>query len=153
MEPDTPATASDTPTLLSTLWIFVLLTTLFRDVHELFRPGFLDEVLTGVVNGTAMTEPLLLGAGIMVEAQVAMVVLARVLPRRANRWANVVVGLLALIATAAITGSSGPDLDDVFFATVTIAALLVIVWRAWTWRPVVPSADTVDRPAVGAVGR
>jgi hypothetical protein len=30
---------------LSTLWIFFLLNVIFRDLHELFRSGFLERVM------------------------------------------------------------------------------------------------------------
>lgn len=35
-------------TRLSTLWIFTLLNVIFRDIHEFVRPGFLEELMTGV---------------------------------------------------------------------------------------------------------
>lgn len=50
--------------MLSTLWVFVLLTVIFRDIHELFRQGFLEEIMSGEVNGVEMTETTLLIAGI-----------------------------------------------------------------------------------------
>ena len=50
--------------VLSALWIFFLLNMLFRDIHELFRPGLLEEMMTGIVNGTHITDQALLGASI-----------------------------------------------------------------------------------------
>ena len=47
---------TDMKAKLSTLWIFVLLNIIFRDIHEFFRPGLLEEMMTGVVNGTQVTE-------------------------------------------------------------------------------------------------
>lgn len=41
---------------LSAAWVFVLLNVIFRDLHELFRPGMLAEMTTGTVNGVQMTE-------------------------------------------------------------------------------------------------
>jgi len=35
---------------LSALWVFVFLNIIFRDLHELGRPGLLEEIMTGVVN-------------------------------------------------------------------------------------------------------
>lgn len=35
---------TDTPALLSTMWIAVLLLDLFRDIHKVHRPGFVDEL-------------------------------------------------------------------------------------------------------------
>lgn len=36
---------------LSSLWIFVFFNMIFRDRHEFGRAGFLEEMMTGVVNG------------------------------------------------------------------------------------------------------
>lgn len=108
---------------LSTLWIFVLLNLLFRDIHELFRPGLLQEMMTGTVNGVQMTQGVLLAGGIMLEFLIAMVILSRVLEYRANRWANMIVSAVAI---PLVVGSGPKDLDDRFFATVEVVALVGI---------------------------
>lgn len=115
---------------LSTLWIFILLNVIFRDIHELFRPGVLEEMGTGTVGGVQMTEGLLLRAGILLEIPIAMVLLSQVLPYRVNRWANIVVAPLVILSVLAARPS---DLDDIFFASMEIVALLVIAWAAWRY--------------------
>lgn len=124
-------------TKLSTLWIFALLNVVFRDIHELFRPGFLAEIMTGTVGGVVMTDGLLLQAGIMLELLIVMVLLARILPYRTNRWANMIVGLFAAVYIL-ISGTN--DLDDIFFAAVELITALLIVWFAWRW----PSPESED---------
>ena len=117
---------------LSTLWIFVLLNVIFRDIHELFRPGLLAEMMTGIVNGVQMTEGLLLVAGILLEILIVMVVLSRVLEYKINRWTNIIVGSVA-IPLLIFTGPADKDLDDMFFATVEVVSLALIIWLAWKW--------------------
>jgi len=117
--------------ILSTLWIFVLLNMIFRDFHELVRPGLLEEMMTGIVNGTQVTDGLLLLGGIMAEVFIIMVILARVLKVRANRWANIIVGIISIMLV--VSNNTAPDLDDMFFAAIEVTALVVIVWYAWTW--------------------
>lgn len=116
---------------LSSLWIFVLLNMIFRDIHELVSPGLLEEMMTGIVNGTQVTDELLLLGGIMAEVGIVMVVLARVLKVRANRWANIIVGAISIILV--VSNNTAPDLDDMFFAAIEVIALAVIIWYAWTW--------------------
>lgn len=116
---------------LSTLWIFALLNVIFRDIHEFFRPGMLDEVLTGVVNGVIMTEEMLLVAGILLEIPILMVILSRVLTYRWNRWANLIAPVLTVFAVVA---NGVNDLDDMWFIGVVTITLLVIMWTAWRWR-------------------
>ena len=120
----------DTKTTLSTLWIFVLLNVIFRDIHELFRPELLEEMMAGVVNGVHITEELLLLGGIGMEILIAMVILSRVLPYRINRWANIIVGPISI---PLLLSSGIHDLDDMFFFGIEIVALLLIAWLAWKW--------------------
>ena len=121
----------DMKTKLSTLWIFVLLNVIFRDIHELFRPGFLEEIMTGTVKGVQLTEELLLQGGIMLEILIVMVILSRLLEYGVNRWANIIVGAIAIVY---IIANGVNDLDDIFFATIEVVALLLIIWYAWKWR-------------------
>ena len=136
----------DTKALLSTLWIFVLLNVIFRDIHELFRPGLLAEMMTGTVNGVQMTEATLLLGGIMIEIAIVMVLLSRVLTYSLNRWANVIAGAITIVFIIV----NGPgDLDDIFFAVVEVMALLFIVWTAWKWpKEELISSDVGNQAAV-----
>jgi hypothetical protein len=116
---------------LSTLWIFFLLNVIFRDLHELFRSGFLEEMMTGIVNGVPVTEQTLLLGGILMEIPIAMVLFFRLLEYRANRLANIVAGALLLIV---FTIGNGPkDLDDIWFLTIEVLTLSLLIWYAWKW--------------------
>ncbi|MEO1288993.1 MAG: DUF6326 family protein [Chloroflexota bacterium] len=128
------------PALLSTLWIFVLLNMLFRDIHQLAHPGFLEEAMVGV------SEELLLFAGIVLEVQIAMVVLSRILPYQYNRWANIIVGIvfIGVMVSFGVT-----DLDDMWFLAVEILALLSVVWIAWRWREQATEAQSALSPSFG----
>lgn len=115
--------------LLSALWIFVLLNFIFRDLHEIVKAEVLADALNGIYNGQEVTEAMFLLGGIMIEVPIAMVLMAWVLPLRANRWANVVAApLLALT----LIGAPG-DLDDYFHIGLMLMALAAIVWKAWNW--------------------
>ena len=121
----------DVKGLLSTLWSFVLFNMIFRDLHEFGRPGFLEEIMTGIVNGVQITEELMLLGGIMAEVPISMVLLSRVLNYRINRWANIITGAITI---AIIINNGVKDLDDIFFAAIEIVALTLIIWCAWKWR-------------------
>ena len=120
----------DMKVLLSTLWIFVLLNVIFRDIHELISPGFIQEVMTGTVNGMQMSEELLFLGAIIVEVPIAMVLLARILQYRVNRWANMAAGVFTILV---VFSNVPTDFDDIFFAIVEVVSLLLIVWFAWKW--------------------
>jgi len=121
----------DTKALLSTLWIFILFNMIFRDLHEFARPGFLEEIMTGTVNGVQITEPLMLIGGIMAEIPISMVLLSRILNYKVNRWANVIAGALTI---AFVINNGVKDLDDIFFAIIEVVSLSFIIWIALRWR-------------------
>jgi hypothetical protein len=65
-----------------------------------------------------------------------MVLLSRLLPDRASRWANVVAALAAIAVFLVPTlVTTTPDPDDLLFAAVELAGLAFIIGYAWTWRP------------------
>ena len=116
---------------LSSLWVFVFLNMIFRDLHELGRPGFLEEIMTGVVNGVQVTDRLMLIGGIMIAVPLLMIPLIQFLNLRANRLANLVMGVLQIVSVVGV--NRAPDLDDVFFAVIELVALLLILRLAWNW--------------------
>ncbi|MEM6869264.1 MAG: DUF6326 family protein, partial [Cyanobacteria bacterium P01_C01_bin.121] len=82
--------ATETKAKLSALWIVFLLNIIFRDIHEFVEPGFIQEVMTGTLNGNPIQEHMLLLGGVMIEVPIAMILFSRLLPYRANRWANII---------------------------------------------------------------
>jgi hypothetical protein len=108
-----------------TLWIFATFNYIYADVVTLFDKSVV----------TSLSQTALLGAAILVETAIAMVLLSRVLKYKANRWANIIVGIINTVAVVASLLVATPALYYAFFATIEIATTLVIVWYAWTWRP------------------
>jgi hypothetical protein len=126
--------------LLSTLWIFLVLNYLFADVYALFFDPVLQkaatqERLSGHVGSIEITQEFVLLTAIILQTAIVMVVLSRVLPYRANRWCNIIVGSLqTAYAATSLVGNTFPDLFSIFFVAVEVACTLLIVWYAWTWR-------------------
>src|SRR5437588_254103 len=87
--------------LLSALWVFVMLNYLYADVLSLMDPVLLPQWVAGRVEGIVITRPFLLAAAVMMEVPIAMTLLTRILPHRANRHANVAAGIFKTAAVAA----------------------------------------------------
>jgi len=122
-----------TPRLpLSILWTFIILNFLARDIHELGRPGMLEQMMSGTIDGVVITEMLMLLGGIMIEIPILMTILALLLPYGVNRWTNIGVGLLTMAMIVAM--NLKPDLDNVFFMGIQLIALIAIVGIAWRWQ-------------------
>ena len=115
--------------LLSTLWIFVLLNMIFRDLHQLGHPGFIEEMISGVVNGVKITDELMLLGGFLAEIPILMVLLSRILKDSVNRWANIIASIITLLGLMSALPSA--DMDDIFFMVIEVVALIVIIRIAW----------------------
>lgn len=81
-----------------------------------------------------ITEGFLLAMAVVMETAIVMVVLARLLPYRVNRWANVVVGSVPTLAVASSLLVGHVALYYAFFASIEIACTCLIVGYAWRWK-------------------
>jgi hypothetical protein len=76
----------DTKERLSLLWLFALLNYLYADVVALFA-------IAGSRNSFEPLPPwALMGSAVLMEIPIAMIVVCRLLPFRANRLANMIAG-------------------------------------------------------------
>jgi hypothetical protein len=123
----------DTKVLLSTLWIVVMINMLKADILSLYIPGATDEVARTAASAGASIPQLMLGAAIIGQLAIAMIVLSRVLKYGINRWVNIIVGIVTI---AYIWGGMSSYPHYIFIASVETLCLLLIVWFAWTWRNV-----------------
>lgn len=134
----------DTRTLLSILWVVVMINMLKADILSLFIPGAAEEVArTSASTGTPIPI-LMLGGAIMMELSIAMIILSRVLPYGVSRWANIVISILTIVFVIR-GGVNYPHY--IFIASIEVACLLVIVWKAWTWRN--PQYEPQNQPVEG----
>ena len=140
----TETEGKDRKAILSTLWIFVTLNYLYCDVLGLMNPELLRQYLTGDVNGIHLTQGFLLGAGILIEIPMALVLLSRVLGYRANRWANVAAGSVMTVVQCLTLVLTPPAGYYIYFSILEIACTAFIVWYAWTWPR--PEAGLLNAP-------
>jgi hypothetical protein len=129
----TPTKKIDTKALLSTLWIVVMINMLKADILSLFIPGSVEEVARTAASAGASFPQLMLGAAVMGQLAIAMIILSRVLKYGINRWVNIVVGIVTI---AYIWGGAASYPHYIFIATVETLCLLLIIGFAWTWRNV-----------------
>lgn len=122
-------TSLNKQTLLSQLWLFTLLNMIFRDLHQFGKSEFIEEIMTGVVNGIKITEELMLLGGFLIEIPILMVLLSRILNDKANKWANIVAG--AITSLVLLSAAPSADMDDVFFMIIEVTAILWIIRIAW----------------------
>jgi len=124
----------DKKILLSTIWIFVTLNYLYCDLMGLMDTDLLKQYLTGTVNGMKMNEYFLLGAAILMEVPIVMVLLSRILKYKANRWANLIAGLIMTLIQTATLFIGSPTKYYLFCSIIEIATTIFIIWYALKWK-------------------
>ena len=117
----------DPKVLLSTLWLFAMLTYTYGDVVTL-----MDPVKHGSIE---LTEGFLLFGSILMMIPISMVLLSRILNYRANRWANIIAGTFMTAFLTVTLFVAVPTMYYAFFSVIEIACTTaVIVGYAWKWR-------------------
>ena len=80
-----------------------------------------------------ITQEFLLGASILMEIPIAMILLSRILKYKANRWANIIAGTIMTLSQVASLTVAKPTIYYAFFSIIEITTTIYIVWTAWKW--------------------
>ena len=112
---------------LATLWIFVLFNMIYADILSLMDPG---STIRRVMGGSPLPPGGLVAGALLMETSIAMVLLSRVLKHKANRWANITVSAINMVAVI-VGGQRRPYY--ILFATIEVMCMSLIVWYAWMW--------------------
>ena len=116
----------DRRVLLSTLWIVVMFNMAFADIFSFMFPG--DPASGG--GEIQVTQGFLVVAAILVEIPIVMILLSRLLKQGVNRWANIIASVITILF---VIGGGSATPHYIFFATVEVVCMLLIIWFAWKW--------------------
>ncbi len=119
--------------LLSALWVFVTLNYLYCDLIGLMDSNLLNQYLTGNVEGLKVDESFLFFAGVLMEIPILMVLLSKLLRKKANCWANIVAGTIKTILMIVTLFIGKLTHYYLFFASIEIATTTFIVGFALRW--------------------
>ena len=117
---------------LSALWVSVMFIYLYVDVFGFYKPGVIEDAIAGKVWEFQITQVWLLGVIILMTIPSLMVFLSLVLPVKANRWTNIIVGILYIVVTLGMTIGESYAFY-IFGSIVETVLLLLIVVYAWKW--------------------
>ena len=130
MNSEKNTTKMDMKVKLSTLWIVVMFNMVFADILSFMLPDFLEILETGQAGGVPITQEMLLIFAVFLEIPIVMIILSRVLKVSVNRWANIIAAVITILF---VVGGGSTDLHYIFFATVEVVCMLLIMWYAWRW--------------------
>ena len=117
---------------LTAAWASLVLIYLYADLFGFYTPGHLEEVLDGKLAGTQITEVLLLVFMILMTIPSLMVFLSLTLKAKANRWANIIVGIIQIVFVLGMA-LGDTSLLYIFSSSIEAVLLVLIVWYAWKW--------------------
>lgn len=113
-----------TKTIISTLWIVVMINMIFADILALFEPGSLAELVTGTVDGITFSSELMFVMAIFLEIPIIMILLSRILKPKANKITNIAASIFTSLF---VIGGGSTHLSYVFFATVEVICMIAII--------------------------
>lgn len=126
------------PMLMSKMWVFLSLNYILCDLISNMEMSVLRMLLQGNVGGVSMTEGMLLFAGISLEIPFLMVILATILPYKANRLTNMAAAILMILyQMVSFLFGSDVTLHYMFFSAVEILGNMVILVLALRWKKAV----------------
>jgi uncharacterized protein DUF6326 len=126
---------------------------IYVDYLALYKPGFVDEILAGIVHEFDTGPTFVALALTLVAVPILMIVLSTTLPARVTRTANLVVA--ALYLPVSIYNAAGESWTYSYFYGLSIGLevllLAVILRSAWTWprgsaSPATAPADLDSEP-------
>jgi Family of unknown function (DUF6326) len=116
---------------ISALWIAMLVLFAYGDIFGFFKPGQIEEVMSGEISGIEITQGFLIAISVYIAIASVMIFLTLVFKPTMARWSNIVLAILYIVSI--IAAAIGEDAYYLFLSAVEIAMLLLIVGHAWTW--------------------
>ena len=119
---------------LALFWVALMFFYLYNDLLSFFKPGTVEELVGGTLEGIVFTQELLFGAALLMALPSIMIFLSLTLKAKMNRMVNIIVGIfhmIVLVGTLLVPG----DLW-VYYATYMVfeaVFIILIVWHAWKW--------------------
>lgn len=114
--------------MLAATWIALMLVFLLGDVLRIFSGDY----LRGAADVSAFTQPLWLGASVLMVLPIIMLLLVLMLPQRINRWANLFFASFFFVFNFAGLPTYIGWYDQ-FLIVVGLAFNVVTIYYAWTW--------------------
>jgi hypothetical protein len=119
---------------LALFWVALMFFYIYNDLLSMFKPGTVEELFGGSLEGIVFTQEILFGAALLMALPSFMVILSLKLKAKLNRLVNIIVGIFHIIVLVS-TLSVGGDLWAFYALYMVFEAvfIILIVWTAWKW--------------------
>jgi hypothetical protein len=118
------------------LWIVLGILGVWMPFSELSLPGYLDEMISGFHEGAPVTPEFMLVLAFIAIIPLVMAFLSLALKDKANRWVNIIVGMVWAAAGLLdpfkyVTERSVYSAYVILIGIVVVVFAALIVWYAW----------------------
>jgi len=119
---------------LSALWVTVMFLYVYGDIVGFMKPGALDHYIKGIgATGAPITQIALVQIAIAMAIPSVMVLLSLTLKPKANRWANIILGIFYTCFVALVNFGVEVSYYFMFLSFLEVVLTALIVWNAWKW--------------------
>jgi hypothetical protein len=118
---------------LAAAWASFMFLYIYVDYFALYKPGFVDDILVGIVWEFDVSQTLLTAFLTLIAIPILMVFLSMTLPARANRLMNLIVAPIYVVVSA--FNALGESWTYFYGLSIGLEVLLLafILRYAWTW--------------------
>ena len=118
---------------LSALWVTLMLFYIYADILGFYTPGNIEKVVSGEMGGIQITEGFLFVMAIWMAIPSVMVFLSLTLKANANRWVNIIVGIVSIVVLGATFFVGEFSARYTFQSIIEGVLIALIIWHAWKW--------------------
>ena len=138
---------------LAAAWTSFMFLYIYVDYLALYKPGFIDDILAGIVHEFDTGPTFVALALTLVAIPILMILLSTTLPARVNRTINLVVATLYI--PVSMYNAVGESWTYFYFYGLSIGLevlLLALILRyAWTWPRTAPSATMATKTTTTSI--
>ena len=133
---------------LAAAWTSFMFLYIYVDYFHLYKPGFVDDILAGIVFEFDISPTFVVIALTLVAIPSLMVLLSMTLPARVNRATNLVVASLYIPVSVFNAAGASWDWASFYGLSIGLEVLLLafILRSAWTWPRTAPPATMATSP-------
>ena len=117
---------------LSAMWVTMMILFVYGDIKTFFRPGVIEAILAGKVANFEINQVFLLLTAVSMVVPIVMIFLSLALKPKANRWANIILGIIYTVFVIVFMIGDGWAYYYLY-SVIEIVMTVLIVWTAIKW--------------------
>ena len=124
---------------LAVLWLIFFCSMIMTPILELYVPGFVEDIIAGTIIGEKEVTAMILLLAILTLIPLIMAILSITLKNKANRWTNIIMGIVWAFLSLIAIGEYLMIQNVVYSGLILVGVMefvfaVFIVWTAYKWK-------------------